>query len=540
MADAKPAADKKKRIALAKALGVGIPPVRGRVRLDEQINHDLVVQGRDLERQLEEIRLKGAPPAPKRPATLPRTHTDAQKEKHDALRKKYMDALEVRDKYASDDYKHLMEQAELLHDLTFMAEHLMATNKDTKVYKANEAKYKEITEKLAKADNPHHARVEGVNLKDPKEVQARINSLVKENGKLDLIIRKHKLSSDKYHISDSAMVAIATLQEKVVEELAEHAISRCVAGEHKRVGPDHAISGAYRKLSTYPLWATLPCVKRVEERNERLARYEVSKREAYKKWQKRVARDEAVNGKPAKKEDRPKFEYPSFDDEEVDRGKARKYEETKVNKAGEEYLSTTYSWIGIDEDENEVEQPYAVYVTSVFRNQATAMEDDGEVNTEGVLVSTSMRKFLNDICCELINRLAPAIFTMLQVMQVKTVSDKLVISLIKLMFRDSYTIRDGNFNLIEAHASILRKIETKCEKLVQYRTARANKKEAEAHANEVAEPDAEEVDALDEDVEEEVAKPAAAAPASPAVTPSPKVKAAPTPTPKQNGAAKKQ
>lgn len=500
-------ADKKKRTTLANAINVGIPPVRTRTRIDDQLNHEHNQKIAELDRQLDVLRLKGGPPAPKKPAAQVRGASDAQKEKHKLVREKYLAEVKKRADYESEDYKRLRELDELVHHLNIVKDVLMTKGElNEKVVKKRDDIIAELTDK----SGPHAARLGQTDLKDPKSITAKLTSLVTDNSHLELFIKRHEIASEKYRISDGAMVAIATLQEQCVSDIAEYAIGRCTASQHKRVQADHAVTGGYRKLITYPFWHNLACVRRVEEKVARHDAYETARSNAHKKYKKRVARTPEAKPEP--------FSYPTFPETEVAKGKAHKHEETKTKKDGTEYKSVTYTWIGIDADESEdTEHPYDVYVRRVFKDTAASMDDEDELETDGVLVSTGMRKFLNDVCCELANRFAPQLHTLMTIKKgqdgngkmVKTVKADLVLALIKNMIYDSYTIRDGNFALSSDHANIINIINAKCEKHQQYVTAKQVKKEAPVREAAVVDPlEADEDDA--EEVEElEAPKPAA-------------------------------
>lgn len=495
-------AEKKKRTTLANAIDVGIPPVRTRTRIDSQLNHEHNTKIAEIDRQLDVIRLKGGPAAPKKPATQARGASDAQKEKHKQVREKYLAELKKREEYESDDYKRLTELDELVHHLNQLKEIIMSPDtQNEKVTKARSDKRAEITKALNDKAGPHHARLGNTDLKDPKAITAKLTTLVTENPHLELFIKRRDITSEKYRISDSGMVAIATLQEQVVSDIAEFAIQRCTASQHKRVQADHAVSGGYRKLTTYPFWSNLACVRRVEEKVARHEAYEVARSNAQKKYKKRVARNPDTKPEP--------FSYPTFPETEVAKGKAHKHEETKTKKDGTEYKSVTYTWVGIDADDSEdAERPYDVYVRRVFKDTAASMDDEDDLETDGVLVSTGMCKFLNDVCCELANRFAPQLHTLMNVKKVqdggktvKTVKADLVLALIKIMLYDFYTIRDGNFAFSSEHANIINIINAKCEKHKQYVTAKQVKKEAPVQDAVVADPledeEAEEVDELE-------------------------------------------
>jgi len=514
-------AEKKKRTTLANAINVGIPPVRTRTRIDDQLNHEHNQKIAELDRQLDVIRLKGGPAAPKKPAAIARGASDAQKEKHKLAREKYLAELKKRDEYESEDYKRLNELNELVHNLNVVKDALMAKNTDNeKVNKARNEKRDAAVKELTDKAGPHAVRLGNTDLKDPKAITARLTSLVNDNPSLELLVKRHEISSEKYRISDGAMVAIATLQEQCVSDIAEYAIGRCTASQHKRVQADHAVTGGYRKLVTYPFWHNLACVRRVEEKVARHDAYEVARSNAQKKYKKRTQRNPDAKPEP--------FSYPTFPETEVAKGKAHKHEETKTKKDGTEYKSVTYTWVGIDADESDdVERPYDVYVRRVFKDTAASMDDEDELETEGVLVSTGMCKFLNDVCCELANRFAPQLHTLMTlkknqdgvVKAVKTVKADLVMALIKNMMYDSYTIRNGDFALSADHANIINIITAKCEKHQQYVTSKQVKKEAPVQEAAVVDPlEADEADEVEElEAEPEAVKPVKNQPKEPEV-----------------------
>lgn len=542
---------KQERHFLSRELDLNVPNGRTRQIFDEgALNYKQEKQVEDAINVLIEIRQKGGPEKPVSPDQLPRGNKDAKlQQKHAQARAEYISKLKEWQSYRSEEYKLLHNTAELIIILEKIkkiltrpveAKEQKNKEKEKKSREQREAKDKRTLEELlnrlddkapenAQRKKPFvpkgfKARVRGVNLRDPKSIQTRIDELKNEDKRVQRVLEVYAVRKTKFRISTSSTVALSATLQKVVEDIAEHACRMGTQRGKHLIKSDHLlIGGRYKELPTYPLWAELPHVKHLEAREERRAAYESKVKEARRRAMlkhnrvieelKRAHEGQKEALKEALKEHKFVFKPKSFEDHEAEHGYARKEERKdedgnpkKVKRAeGVMVQSYSYSWLNIDYEElaSDNINSFIGPVGDICDAAVEIIVDEGAADKDSIRISAGLKHFLNKVCLDLIYATAVQVELYLKVSKSKTVTPEMVRAAICGRMLHGQATPHGQYNMTSEQNEIFRYIDDKvaaCEKQIQ---TTANIRKAKLEVDDIAQPKVKEVPASPAEEEEE-------------------------------------
>lgn len=314
----------------------------------------------------------------------------------------------------------------------------------------------------------------GSDLTNPDSISALMTKMTGNNPDLEFFLHKDELSQQKVRFNEEGVIAITTIEENIVQEMALHAMKTAVGEKKKIIKPDHIIGGGYQDSPYYRLFDSLPrfdaLVLRQQRREEHDANTKAKRSEMFKKARTNCSRQKI----PYTQEHRPDVDsLPSFEETEVEQGHAIKQvvETTgKVSKSGKNEPRTVYLWKGIDlnDDDNDNRNDnisFEFYVDKLCKKirETEDIHDNSGEPADGIKVSKDIKRFLSDTIIDWLTRFAPKLRILIEYNGVKTIDGNTVVAALKLMLSESYAERDGQINWLTDHQALFNDIERRLE-----------------------------------------------------------------------------
>lgn len=485
------------RQQLSKVTGSTISPARIRKFIDALgINKDIEDKLNKIKDEILKIKKEGGPQLPTPPETPKKDANEQQKNKYAELKKKYDTDLAKYNDFESEKHKRLelvyslCKHLQKIHTLLLKEKRNLNQNKelsdliqtvnDQIVQKADESE-ESFKLRKDKYEAPGYKTYLGdADLNDADSVQKLINEL-KRNNNINLFLQRDETSRSRIRFNDPAAVALAVAMELGIEELIEHGMEKTLESQKKTIQPDHCVSPGLEKCNWYVLFQNLPHLKAILDRQKRKAEYN-NKRDEEK--EKVIMKAKSKAKKDKKPYQRPKFNYPSFQETEVHNGFATKTETTTTDTDGKDVIKPHYQWYGIDLD-GPTDDPmndntrFQFYVQQVCKKVINRRSEVGSSDFLEIKISTNIRKFFSDLIIDFIARISPQIRILINAMEVKTVDHKVVKTILKMILTDSYHSSTGVVKLNEEHEKLFELIDEKVGLCQAHQTGQVNKADTE-------------------------------------------------------------
>lgn len=499
------------RQQLANIVDLEISPARIRRFMDhELVNRRQSERQHAIGQQLQVIKKEGCPirlPEPPKPAG--RDAKEAAKMKYLQDRKNYIAQLKQYNAYESPRFLKL----QLLHKyckvlaklraLREKSEHNEKQHEDIKVLLAqlndkvtpqrsgeSPEDYKVRTEKFTPAGLSalHHAHTK---FDTPADIDVELARVKQEYPDLNIFMTKDDISKDRTRFNDKATVSLAAFVQAALEQFIAFSIDKTIDSAKKIVQPDHCVNPELsEKCSLFPLIANLPHFLAVKHRQDRHDQW-LNDRHVAKVKLIQNAKLKANRTKTPYKN--PKFSFHTFPESEVAAGYA-KVEQT----ATEESTRKTYYWYNIDITADNVEEAtidFQFYIKKVYKKVVDIKVMSGDSHAGDIRISSSFKKFLSDMIIDFIMRITPMAIQLMEVCGVKTISETLIMTIVKMLLIDSYEKKSEIVELSDEHKELFNSVEKRVELCREHHTM----KDLEA-ADEVVEETA--GDETEDEVEE--------------------------------------
>lgn len=498
------------RQQLANIVDLEISPARIRRFMDHEL-----VNKRQSERQyavgqqLQVIKKEGCPiQLPVAPKPAGRDAKEAAKTKYLQDRKDYVAQLKQYNDYESPRFLKLQllhkycKALAKLHTLREKSEHSEKQREDIKVLLAqlndklapqrsgeSSEDYKARAEKFTPAGLSalHHAHAK---FDTPADIEAELARVKQEYPDLNLFMTKDDISKDRTRFNDKATVSLAAFVQAALEQFIEFSINKTIDSAKKIVQPDHCVDPALsEKCSLFPLIANLPHFLAVKHRQDRHDQW-LDERHAAKVKLIQNAKLKANRTKTPYKN--PKFSFHTFPESEVAGGYA------KVEQIiTDESTRKSYYWYNIDIPADGAEETtidFQFYIKKVYKKVVDIKVMSGDSHAGDIRISSSFKKFLSDMIIDFIMRITPMAIQLMEVCGVKTISETLIMAIVKMLLIDSYEKKSEVVELSDEHKELFDSVEKRVELCREHHTM----KDLEA-ADEVAE---ETGDETEDDIEE--------------------------------------
>jgi hypothetical protein len=514
---------KKSRQQLSTKADIALSTARIRRWIDPNgMNKELQKQIDGYKKKLLEIKKSGAPTEPKAPAKPTKTDK-ALLAKYEKDKTDYSEKLKEYNKYESKAYTELVsayriyELLELLVGYLGQSKDVIEKSKEIidtikcelmdkpSPKKADEPvdKYKERVKEFKPQGFPSIHGLTELTDKDKLE-ECRKNLLEKKYPNIKLFIDKNEISKKKIRFNDKGIAAIAAFSEYIVRETALHAMITATSLDknNKIIQPDHIINPGMPKLPLAQLYIKLPHLKLIDDRQKRRREYDQKVRNIKLQREKAERERSARLNVKAQKVNGKIEGILSFEEEEVKNGFAVKIipdpkpvkeedkkEEKKDEKPEEKKApKPIYKWKGIDIEE-EVEDPtdFKFYIKCICDDLKKTEASDSKIR-----VSNDIKLFLSNLIKDFLHMLSTQMRILLGFYDIKTVNEKVVITVVKLLLARNYHPHDGNIVWSVDHEKMFKGVEEKIKKIEEDDAAPASEPEIEEQPEE---QEGEEIDA---------------------------------------------
>lgn len=481
------AESKVNRQQLSKVTNVIISPARIRGFLDNKgINKTIENSIDKVKDQLNALKKAGGPAHPK-----------LADDKSNEAKVKYADELKHYNEYVSEAYKNL-ETVYGLCKVLFKIQPLLLKKRENGKQTENQTKEleelvcvaqdKPLPRKASESEEVYKVRVEkfehagyqallgNTDLLNADSVLALANKLKTDHPDVSLFLKRDELSKSRIRFNDPAAVALAVAMELGIEELLEHGMDKTRESQKKTIQPDHCVSSGMENTNWYVLFRDLPTLKNVQDRQTRKLVYT---QEREKEKLKLIQKARIKSKKDKRAYIRPKFTYPSFPDDEVEKGFATKSTIT-TEVDGSTVTKTQYQWYGIDIDRvpSEDNTTFSFYVQQVCKKIINRRAESSPEFQE-IKISTNIRKFFSDLIVDFISRVSPQIMLLIDAMTVKTVDHYVVKQVLKMMLAQNYHSASGVIEFNEDHEYLFSQIDEKVLLCQAHQTGQVHKPVAE-------------------------------------------------------------
>ena len=353
------------------------------------------------------------------------------------------------------------------------------------------------------------------NLEDANSIDQGLNDLRAANSNIENFLRKEEASHEKTRFNESGLIAVSTGCKAIVSELARSAMRNVLADGRKIIQPDHVLNDI-QDSPLYAMFSTLPHFTALVDRAKRRAEHDASNKEKRQNLFKEARKRAQSEGRQYRKEDSPDTSsLKTFEDDEVDAGRAIKVVVPPSKKSKSTESRYTYQWHGVEYDEGELDSTNFDYYVGALCKTIKDDEFSSNKDAEGIKVSKHIKQFLSKMITDFLARLAPMFRILIEYDRVKTVEGSTVVAAYKLMFCDGYNSRNGNIAWISEHKRLFDEIQNSID---TWRTLSASAKalaEQETDTTDISDAIA---DPLEEEDDEEEAPAPVSAPVSGSVS----------------------
>lgn len=481
--------EQSKRVQLATVVGLTINPARARSNMDKLgMNVAVEKEIAEYKARLLTIKKEGSfslNAAPVKPtasngAEVNQTDLDA----YTKAFAKYEKDLSAWKAYKSVKYENLVTVYSLYKSLSKLHRLLSKrdeVNKNPETKKKFTVKNTETLKTLTDEVNaPAFAAYRGkLDVNSLQSVQETLDALQKNYPDVSLFIAKDAVSARRIHFNERAAVALATVMEVMVEEMAEQAMGNVSLNGKKIIKPDHCVSPGLEQKSLYPLFGNLPVVQAVRNRQARRVAHEAKVKREQDEANRKAKAAARRNKKDCKL---VKIPHQSFEESECATG----YATMQVTPAeGDKKSKTKCLWYGIDlpnKDGDVVNKiDFVYYVEDVCRHLLST-----DQNWTDIKVSDSIKNFFSDVLVQFIARILPLISLVIKTKKtdtknknkndVKTVCDGVVMRVIEILLADSNHNPHGEVRFAQEHSELFSLVQSKLELLEKYNKECADRK----------------------------------------------------------------
>jgi hypothetical protein len=272
---------------------------------------------------------------------------------------------------------------------------------------------------------------------------------------LKFFIAKDAASARRIRFNDHASVAMATVMDAIVEQMADHAMNYAMEHGKKIIKPDHCVSSGLEGCSLFPLFNNLPAMTAVRDRQARRVAYDTKvkfEQDEHNRKAKADARRRKKTYKPTK------IDHESFATTEVNAGYAR-FQDTSGE--GEE-VKTKCVWFGIEVPSSESDSvdstDFVHFATDVCKNVKKGNDTWSEIR-----ISTDIKNFFSDILIQFVARMLPLINLLINSKknETTTVCNKVVMRVIEILLADSNHNAQGEVTFSDEHKELFKTVGTK-------------------------------------------------------------------------------
>jgi hypothetical protein len=545
MADKKEGSSRKRTSTIA-----GVETSDARVRMflgDRCINRESSEKIFELKERIESIKKLGAPELPKNKPKKPSKNASEADKKAYATEREAYDALKSKfDKFNSNEHVEL-DAAYIIMKRFMKIESFLASKKASEENgkELNKSSVNELTklqagygsvyqhknesaDVYARREKAHNAIMKfigTVNVADMAAVTAVCDKIKGKYPNISLLLEKDEWSRKALRINGQATIALATVIDEILSQLAKHTMINTLKMKDSIIQPDHCVSDGVEECSLFSLVSVLPHWIAIEDRQER--------REAWAAMKKSVDAEAAKNAQKVAKRKGEKYVRPEskvikFEEQEVKDGHAFKIEENTTDKEGKPVVKKRYMWYDIDvsrenEEEEEEEEnsdrgtDFAHFARNICKKVRAAAIDEGNYDFEKIRKSKPIAKFFSNLAIDFIFRIAAVVTELVALKGSSTITDDVIKSAVKILLLDSRAEMDGTNELYDDHKELLNLIESKVKTVSDYQTKTKNAAEQEANPEGAAEGGLD--DEENDEAIEEAPKPVAPRRRRPAATP---------------------
>ena len=494
------------RITVAKAVGATFAPSRMRTLADEfglnrSVEDDLNKE-RGLLLTLKKVGGPVKPTSPDRIVKKGQPEPDAtQRAEHAKVRAKYLQELKKYNEFVSERYlvaeKHYIA-CKLLNRLhTLLTKEKKSLHHDDEVAevinlihdKPAAQRKKEPAADYSKRVSefkPHGLKVivGATDLANPESVLGTINKIKADHPDVQVFLKRDEISKGRVRFNDEAAVVLSTLADYLVEELVLHGMIRTIKTGKKVLQPDHVVDEGIEECSLYVLVKDTPHFLAILDRQDRRAEYDDK---IHQEKQLLIQKAKAEAKKSGSKFKAPKYETPTFQEEEVKNGYAVRRDVPVIDEDGKPVLIKKvdkktkvetsepdvkyhYEWFGIDIDENESSESDVNFKTYVAQICDRVKSEQADTSYMTIRISNNIKKFCSDLVADITAMMSDMANDLLAYDGSKTVNEKLIVTLIKLIMRKSGKLES-------TYKGLLDQIDTRVNRLRAKKTGLESKEE---------------------------------------------------------------
>ena len=372
------------RQQLSKITQTIISPARIRRFIDSLgINKEVEEKLKECKNEINKVKKMGAPTV----FEIPKNEKN-----NSELKALHEQSLKLYQEYKSDTYKELNDRYKAFKCLQKWLNILKRNPNLT----SNSDESKNITDDLKKYEH----LFQGVDLKNVNQIEELILKLRFYSG-MNLLLEKDEISKQRIRFNDPAAVAIATAMELGIEELLELGMKNILKSQKKTLQPDNCIIGDMSNCNWFSFFKNLPHLNALLDRQKRKMEYNLEREKEKQKHILRSKKDKSRRSGNTKS----KFEFPSFNDYEVSKGFARKFETKDKDETPKPY----YQWYRIDIDEVQKDDNdltnFHFYIQQLCRNLINQNTEKGLAEYKEIKISTNVRKFFSDLIIDFISKI---------------------------------------------------------------------------------------------------------------------------------------
>lgn len=487
------------RIQLSHIVSLIIAPPRIRRYLDTLGINKIIAETSDkIKEEIMQIKKEGFGEKPVAPESIRKDAPESVKSKHAEDKARFEEAMKKYNEYTSERYKKLEVAYKFCKILIKLRGLMVKTKRNINQEKEMESykiilsdkpapkKEKETEETYKKRVSefvaPKYVALLGdTDVQDEDALATLINKVKFENKGIELFFKRDEQSKSRVRFNDAAAVALATAMELGIDELLEYGMTETFKAQKKTLQPDHVVSPNVVNCDWYPFFKDLPHFKAISDRQSRKLQWITSRD---KEKQKVVMKAKVKAKREGKNFVKPKFEFPTFPESEVNNGYARKVDYKDAGGNDKFY----YVWDSIDEDfdQEENDDPnFNFYIQQLCKRIISEKSDGGLNSFLEIKVSTNIKKFCSDLIVDFIARISPLIRILINAMDVKTVDHEIIKNALKIILVSSYPSATGYVELSENHSKLFELIDEKVQLYEAHQTHVNNKEEEEDKSDNV-------------------------------------------------------
>jgi hypothetical protein len=334
------------------------------------------------------------------------------KQEHQALREVYDQELKQYNKYRSQDYQDLRSKFKLYNMLE-------ALNKAIEANKPKSAD--DLKTKLANPKYDLQKFIGQVDLNNSSDVNAAMTKLVSDD--LELMLKKHKLASEKTRFSKDSMKLIFEIVRSFSLAVSNQAFANLTRNKDPTLTPAHFL---VPDNEWHSILTSLTCYKMLEDRNKRQDAHNKKHHSDMINILKEAHIKAELESKSFKK---PKEPADMFNDFETQQGYAERRTKVskRIKKDGSNIEQTKYVWKGIDDLDNRPEVKLFMHYSDLLLEFVADKHMNQDISLV-IRVSKRAKAYFAGLVVELINNFSTIIKGMLGISKRKTIDGNLILN----------------------------------------------------------------------------------------------------------------